>query len=90
MNVLVITPTYNEAKNIEKFIENIQKLNLDLLIIDDNSPDGTADIVKKFSSNSNSINLIVRDKKLGLGSAYRKGFKWAEENNYKYGSYSTK
>jgi len=84
MNVLVITPTYNEAKNIEKFIENIQKLNLDLLIIDDNSPDGTADIVKKFSSNFNSINLIVRDKKLGLGSAYRKGFKWAEENNYKY------
>ena len=84
MNVLVITPTYNEAKNIEKFIENIQKLNLDLLIIDDNSPDGTADIVKKFSSNLNSINLIVRDKKLGLGSAYRKGFKWAEENNYKY------
>ena len=84
MNVLVITPTYNEAKNIEMFIENIQKLNLDLLIIDDNSPDGTADIVKKFSSNLNSINLIVRDKKLGLGSAYRKGFKWAEENNYKY------
>ena len=84
MNVLVITPTYNEAKNIEKFIENIQKLNLDLLVIDDNSPDGTADIVKKFSSNFNSINLIVRDKKLGLGSAYRKGFKWAEENNYKY------
>ena len=84
MNVLVITPTYNEAKNIEKFIENIQKLNLDLLIIDDNSPDGTTDIVKKFSSNFNSINLIVRDKKLGLGSAYRKGFKWAEENNYKY------
>ncbi len=84
MNVLVITPTYNEAKNIEKFIENIQKLNLNLLIIDDNSPDGTADIVKKFSSNFNSINLIVRDKKLGLGSAYRKGFKWAEENNYKY------
>lgn len=84
MNVLVITPTYNEAKNIEKFIENIQKLNLDLLIIDDNSPDGTADIVKKFSSNFNSINLIVRDKKLGLGSAYRKGFKWAEENNFKY------
>ena len=84
MNVLVISPTYNEAKNIEKFIENIQKLNLDLLIIDDNSPDGTADIVKKFSSNFNSINLIVRDKKLGLGSAYRKGFKWAEENNYKY------
>jgi len=84
MNVLVITPTYNEAKNIEKFIENIQKLNLDLLIIDDNSPDGTADIVKKFSSNFHSINLIVRDKKLGLGSAYRRGFKWAEENNYKY------
>lgn len=84
MNVLVITPTYNEAKNIEKFIENIQKLNLDLLIIDDNSPDGTADIVKKFSSNVNSINLIIRDQKLGLGSAYREGFKWAEENNYKY------
>ena len=84
MNVLVITPTYNEAKNIEKFIENIQKLSLDLLIIDDSSPDGTAEIVKKFSSNFNSINLIIRDAKLGLGSAYREGFKWAANNNYQY------
>jgi dolichol-phosphate mannosyltransferase len=84
MSILVITPTYNEVKNIEKFIESIQKINLDLLIIDDNSPDGTASVVKKFSSNFSSINLIIRDKKLGLGSAYREGFKWAENNNYKY------
>jgi dolichol-phosphate mannosyltransferase len=84
MNVLVVTPTYNEAKNIEKFIENIQRLNLDLLIIDDNSPDGTAEIVKKFILKSRTINLITRDSKLGLGSAYREGFKWAENNNYKY------
>lgn len=84
MSILVITPTYNEVKNIEKFIESIQKINLDLLIIDDNSPDGTAKVVKKFSSNFCSINLIVRDEKLGLGSAYREGFKWAENNKYKY------
>jgi len=84
MNVLVITPTYNEAKNIEKFIENIQKLDLDLLIIDDNSPDGTTDIVKKLSENFSSINLITRNSKLGLGSAYREGFKWAANNNYEY------
>jgi dolichol-phosphate mannosyltransferase len=84
MSILVITPTYNEVENIEKFIKNIQKLNLDLLIIDDNSPDGTARVVKKFSSEFSSINLIVRDEKLGLGSAYREGFKWAKNNKYEY------
>ena len=79
---LVIIPTYNEAENIATIITIIDKLELDLdfLIIDDNSPDGTADIVKKI--NKDNINLIIQEKKAGLGTAYKKGFEWAINHNY--------
>ena len=79
---LVIIPTYNEAENIAKIINVIDdlKLNLDFLIIDDNSPDGTADIVRKI--NKDNINLVVQKKKAGLGTAYKKGFEWAINYNY--------
>ena len=84
MNILVISPTYNERKNIAILIEKIFKLNypLHLLIIDDNSPDGTAEIVKDAMKRNTNIHLIVRERKLGLGTAYCMGFKYALENGY--------
>ena len=83
-NVVVIIPTYNESKNISILLDLLVNLSIDILIVDDNSPDGTARIVQNFSDNHKSINLIERPKKLGLGSAYRDGFKWALEQGYKH------
>ncbi len=79
---LVIIPTYNEAENIAKIITIIDNLDLklDFLIVDDSSPDGTSDIVKKI--NKNNVNLIIQKKKAGLGTAYKKGFEWAINHNY--------
>ena len=82
--ILVIIPTYNESQNIGNLINVIDSLdiNLDFLIIDDNSPDRTYDIVKKIMKENSRVNLIVQDKKAGLGTAYKKGFNWAIINNY--------
>lgn len=85
MKRLVIIPTYNEKANIEKLIIDIQSLsieNLDVLIIDDNSPDGTSDIVKNIQKENDNVFIIEREGKLGLGTAYIRGFKYALENNY--------
>lgn len=81
---LVIIPTYNEEENIEKIIEAISSLELkfDILVIDDNSPDGTGDIVKNLMQQHKNLNLINRKAKLGLGTAYITGFKWAIERGY--------
>ena len=81
---IVITPTYNESKNILTLINRIKDNvnDIDILVIDDNSPDGTSDIVAKFADSRNDIFLITRDGKLGLGTAYIEGFKWAIQNNY--------
>lgn len=81
---LVIIPTYNEIDNIEEFINQISKLDVSVLIVDDNSPDGTGKVVEDISKLNNKINLIKRHKKLGLGSAYRDGFKWGLEKGYSY------
>ena len=81
---LVVIPTYNEIENIEKFLLEISKLNVSVLVVDDNSPDGTGILVANLSKNSNKINLLQRSGKLGLGSAYRDGFKWGIENNFLY------
>ncbi|WP_256005422.1 polyprenol monophosphomannose synthase [Pedobacter deserti] len=76
---LVIIPTYNERENIEKIIRKIFSLShpFELLIIDDGSPDGTADIVKKLQLEFPQLHLEERTGKLGLGTAYIHGFKWA-------------
>jgi dolichol-phosphate mannosyltransferase len=82
---LVIIPTYNEKENIEKMIQKVFSLpvGFDLLIVDDNSPDGTAQIVKKLQPNfPNQLHLLQREGKLGLGTAYIAGFKWALQHNY--------
>ena len=81
---LVVIPTYNEIDNIEDFVNQIIKINVDILIVDDNSPDGTGDLVQKLSENLSQVNLLKRSGKLGLGSAYRDGFKWGLDEGYKY------
>ncbi len=83
---LVIIPTYNERANIATVIVRVlrQSSNIDLLIVDDNSPDGTAEIVKEHKVDEPRVKLIERKGKLGLGTAYITGFKYALENNYKY------
>jgi dolichol-phosphate mannosyltransferase len=86
MSNLVIIPTYKERENIEAIIKAISSLHVafDILIIDDNSPDGTASIVKSMQSEFKNLHLIEREGKLGLGTAYISGFSWALENNYDY------
>jgi len=85
LKILVIIPTYNESQNIEKLLEQIVGQNidgLDVLVVDDNSPDGTGDLVKKFSKKEQSIHLLERTEKLGLGTAYMTGFRYALEKEY--------
>ncbi|MCD4832758.1 MAG: polyprenol monophosphomannose synthase [Bacteroidales bacterium] len=85
--ILVIIPTYNEIENIEKMVRKVFSLTspFDLLIIDDNSPDGTADIIKSLQQEyPEKLHLLEREGKLGLGTAYITGFKWALENKYDY------
>lgn len=84
---LVIIPTYNEKENIEKIIRVVFKLDkdFDVLIVEDNSPDGTADIVKRLMPEfKDRLFILERKGKLGLGTAYIAGFKWALEREYEY------
>jgi len=83
---LLIIPTYNEIMNIEKMLDRITTLypDLDILIIEDGSPDGTAEVVKKFMAENKKVNIIERTGKLGLGTAYITGFKWALERDYQF------
>lgn len=82
--IIVIIPTFNEAENIEKLINTILLEELDVLVVDDNSPDKTYEIVQEIQNYSKNVNLLIRDKKQGLGSAYRDGFAFALKNNYEY------
>lgn len=86
MSNVVIIPTYRERENIESIIKVISGLPaaFDILIIDDNSPDGTAEIVKSLQTAFPNVHLIERPGKLGLGTAYISGFKWALERNYNF------
>lgn len=83
INTLVIVPTYNEVDNIQKFIDSLFLIDgLSLLVVDDNSPDGTATIVESNFESYQNLHLIKRAGKLGLGSAYIEGFKWFLNSNY--------
>jgi len=85
LKILVIIPTYNESQNIEKLIQAIFEQNIDgleILIIDDNSPDGTGDIVENICRTEPRLHLMRREEKLGLGTAYVAGFKYALERDY--------
>ena len=86
-HALVVIPTYKERENIEAIIEAVVALPeaFDLLIVDDNSPDGTADLVRKMQrKHPGRIHLNERKGKLGLGTAYIHGFKWALKQDYQY------
>ncbi|MFA3784122.1 polyprenol monophosphomannose synthase [Melioribacteraceae bacterium 4301-Me] len=83
---IVIIPTYNELKNLQSMIPLINQMypSLDILIVDDNSPDGTGKFVESLSVKDKRIKLIEREKKMGLGTAYVEGFKYALSNGYQY------
>ena len=88
MERLVIIPTYNEKENIEAIINAVMELPIEfhVLVIDDGSPDGTADIVKRLISSTckDKLFIVERSGKLGLGTAYLAGFAWAIEHKYNY------
>jgi dolichol-phosphate mannosyltransferase len=82
LETLVIIPTYNERENIESVISKVFGLGVDagVLVVDDNSPDGTGDFVADVAKSSDRVHLLRRPGKMGLGSAYIAGFKWALQN----------
>ena len=86
MKTLIIIPTYNEIENIEQLLEQVlaKSETIEVLVIDDNSPDGTALRVKFMQSSEPRIHLLERPGKMGLGSAYVTGFKYALEKGYDY------
>ena len=83
---LVIIPTYNEIENIEKMVRKVFALpgNFELLVVDDGSPDGTAETVKALQPEFPGLHIEERRGKLGLGTAYIHGFKWALARDYEY------
>jgi dolichol-phosphate mannosyltransferase len=86
MHSLVIIPTYNEIENIYEIIPAVLKQDerLEVLVVDDNSPDGTAQAVKEIQKHEDRVHLVERPGKLGLGSAYLTGFKFGLDMGYEY------
>ena len=84
MKTLIIVPTYNELENLPRLLPEVlsKDSNIDVLIIDDNSPDGTAAFVENEIKKNNRIHLIKRESKQGLGTAYIAGFKYALQKDY--------
>ncbi len=82
---LIFTATYNESENIKNFLGIVLSLkNTDILIIDDNSPDGTSKIIENFKKENVNLSLLVRKEKEGLDTAHKKAFNYAKEKGYKY------
>ena len=83
---LVIVPTFNECENIARLIDAVlsQDPRLEVLVVDDGSPDGTGDIVERLEQSNARVHLLRRARKLGLGTAYVTGFRWALERDYAY------
>jgi dolichol-phosphate mannosyltransferase len=83
---LVIVPTYNERENVRRLIESVlaQDERIDMLIVDDGSPDGTGSIVAEIGASIPRVHLLSRPKKMGLGTAYVAGFRWALARDYAY------
>ncbi len=84
MNALVVLPTFNESENIERVLPRIRAAVPDatVLVVDDGSPDGTADIAERVGKELGNIEVLRRHEKSGLGSAYRAGFRWGLERGY--------
>jgi dolichol-phosphate mannosyltransferase len=84
---IVIIPTYNELHNIQKLIPDVLSLydkEIDILVVDDNSPDGTGKFVEELSKSNEQVHVLIREKKMGLGTAYCAGFKYALQHGYEY------
>jgi dolichol-phosphate mannosyltransferase len=87
MKIIVMIPTYNEKENIKRLIEEILNLkikNLEIVVVDDNSPDGTWKIVKDISRENNKVHLLLRKEKRGRGYAGKAGYQFALKNNADY------
>lgn len=86
MKAIVVIPTYNESKNIIRIIDKIFSVHdeIDILVVDDNSPDGTGKLVKEKMQESERIHIIEREGKMGLGTAYLAGFRYAIDKGYDY------
>ena len=84
--ILIFSATYNEAENIENFLNSIEELNLalDILLIDDNSPDSTWKKIQEYSKNKENIHLIIRNKKEGLDTAHKIAYEYSIKNNYDF------
>ena len=84
-NTIIIIPTINEKKNIEILFNKLTETNIefDLLFIDDNSNDGSQEVIKNLVKKNKNINYIFRPKKMGVGSAHREGLVWSYKKNYK-------
>ena len=83
-NALVIVPTYNERDNLPGIVEALGKLSVDMLVVDDNSPDGTGNIADKFVLEHDYVHVLHRKEKSGLGRAYCSGFEWALKQDYEF------
>ena len=83
---LVIVPTFNERENIRRLVDAVlrQDGRIEMLIVDDGSPDGTGEIVAELEAANSRVHLLARPRKMGLGTAYIAGFRWALERNYQY------
>jgi dolichol-phosphate mannosyltransferase len=83
---LVIVPTFNERENIRRLVSSVlrQDGRLEVLVVDDGSPDGTGEIVQELAAEDSRVHLLARPRKMGLGTAYIAGFRWALEREYDY------
>ena len=84
--VLVIVPTYNERRNVARLVDSVlaQDPGIDMLVVDDGSPDGTGALVDEIAAVNSRVHAIHRARKLGLGTAYLAGFRWALERDYEF------
>ena len=82
--VLIVTPTYNERDNLEHFLDGVFAVvpSVDVLVVDDNSPDGTGDLADRIAEDDTRVNVMHRPGKLGLGSAYLDAFRWGLSEGY--------
>ncbi len=83
-NALVIVPTYNERDNLPGIVEALGKLSVDMLVVDDSSPDGTGDMADEFVQEHDYVHVLHRKEKNGLGRAYCAGFEWALKRDYEF------
>jgi dolichol-phosphate mannosyltransferase len=83
-NALIIVPTYNERDNLPDVVKKLGELSVDMLVVDDNSPDGTGEMADEFAKKHTYINVLHRKEKSGLGRAYCAGFEWALKHDYEF------